>query len=1141
MREILRPHVNPVEQAATKHPAPAPPDDPPDDDPATMDIGPDGQAVPPAVSEAVEPTASVPQAEPAHKTAQHVGAASTGQRSRPSVPKVGIPRALKTWDHYEVLSLLGAGGMGAVYKARDPRLHRQVAVKIVHPMLGQGPGTTGEKFVKRFLREAQLQASLEHPNICKVYEVGELPGTEDEEGYPYIAMQLITGRPLQRAMAEMSLFEKVRVIQQVAEALHVAHRQGLVHRDIKPANIMIERTDEGKLVPYVMDFGLARETAGTDQSRSGLIEGTPRYMSPEQARGDNKHLDRRTDVYSLGVTLYELISGRFPYEAGGDGDMLIAVMTSDARPMRASNSSIPIDLDAITLKCLEKDPTARYDSAKALADDLGRYLDGEPVVARHLGFTQRLIRRARKHKALVGLGVALFVSLCGLAGYFVRTRLATIERERQSKQQAELAQTLGQEISRMEWLLRSARQLPIHDVNVEKAIVRRQMSVLQSKLASYGSMSKGLANYALGRGHVALHEYQDARRELLQALANGHDTADVHYALGLVLGKHFEQAMHEARLSGGGDWAQKKLADLAPTFLTPAIASLQRSRALHQDSQHYLEALISYYQGKYPEALQHADDALRESPWLYEAAKLAGDVHVTLALLSRDSGKMDEAGRAFAAAVARYEQAASIGRSDAEVYEGLAEAWVRQIEMAANSGKPTESAYAAAIEASDHISIVEPQLVTGRLKKAYAALMTMAISGSGVSPAARVKQCQDEAQAVLERDPENPYARDVAAGCTAFAADSAQGRGEDAAPLFQKAIALLEPAIQKSPNFLWGINDLATTYIAYAAYLQSHGNLTASELFEKSLEYGHKAALLDRKYLTPIQNMIFAFSKMAMLSRHVIDLEKVIKDSDELYDKCIAINHSYQQCHINYAAAAARAAQRMLAAGEDPSALLEKAKRATSASRQLGGAFVDAEQSEALAAWVLAAWRVRGHQDPGEALSAVEAATARALAINPQDAFSKTLQAQGELLRAEWLWSMKRPGVAQALRSAQQAAEQAVRSPELYPDGGQTLAEVRRRQAADPSVQPAARALHLQNGLAALDAVFAINPEHALGRLTQAALLLHQAALSSVAARRKETACAALSAAERGLRADPLLLKEQGRLLSEARTLCKTP
>jgi serine/threonine-protein kinase len=211
---------------------------------------------------------------------------SSGPRSRPDELSVGIPRLLQNWERYEVLEALGAGGMGAVYKARDPRLKRAVALKIVHPRLGQGPGTTGDVFVRRFVREARLQASLDHPHICKVYEIGELPSSPEQPGYPYIAMQLIIGKPLQHAQLEMSLLEKVRVIQQVAEALHAAHRQGLIHRDVKPSNIMVERTEEGGFHPYVMDFGLAQESAGPDHSRTGVIEGTPRYMAPEQARGD---------------------------------------------------------------------------------------------------------------------------------------------------------------------------------------------------------------------------------------------------------------------------------------------------------------------------------------------------------------------------------------------------------------------------------------------------------------------------------------------------------------------------------------------------------------------------------------------------------------------------------------------------------------------------------------------------------------------------------------------------------------------------------------------------------------------------------------------------------------------------------------
>lgn len=174
-----------------------------------------------------------------HSLPGPASAASRAPRSVPSVPRVGIPRALRQWERYEVLAVLGSGGMGAVYKARDPRLSRFVALKIVHPLLGQSVDSMGQVFARRFEREARLQASFEHPHICKVYEIGELPrqNEEDEATYPYIAMQLISGKPLHRAQTDMSLFEKVRVIQQVADALHAAHRHGLIHRDIKPSEL----------------------------------------------------------------------------------------------------------------------------------------------------------------------------------------------------------------------------------------------------------------------------------------------------------------------------------------------------------------------------------------------------------------------------------------------------------------------------------------------------------------------------------------------------------------------------------------------------------------------------------------------------------------------------------------------------------------------------------------------------------------------------------------------------------------------------------------------------------------------------------------------------------------------------------------
>ena len=751
-----------------------------------------------------EPTTDLPATQSVSAVAgsQSASLGAKAPRSVPSMPKVGIPRSLQKWDRYQVIKVLGAGGMGAVYMARDPRLNRLVALKLVHPGLGHAGGSTGAVFVKRFEREARLQASLDHPHICKVYEIGEMPSDTDDSGYPYIAMQLISGKPLHLAQLEMSLFEKVQVLRKVADAMHAAHRQGLIHRDIKPSNIMVERTADGNWHPYVMDFGLARETTGSDNSRSGIIEGTPRFMAPEQARGDTRHLDRRTDVYALGVTLYEILLGRSPYDGTVDIDILLAVLTVDPKPMRAVDPTIPPDLEAITLKCLEKEQPARYDSAKALADDLQRFIDGEPVLARRIGLTQRLYRQARRHKPLVALGSALLLSLVGLIWYGVRTRLATIEREEKAQKQAQLAQRLGQEISKMEWLLRSARQLPLHDLEREKAIIRKRMQQLQTELSGYGSSGRGLAHYALGRGHLALHEYPQALSELRQAQAEGNDSADVHYALGLLLGKHYEQAMYEARLAGGGEWADKQLKELEPKFLQPALLSLQKSRGLLSDTPGYLEALIAYYQRDFAKAEQLAAAAVQASPWLYEGLKLQGDMQLQRALKARDSGQDEEAKKAFSAAVRHYQDAAQIGQSDAEVYEGLAETWIRQVEMAVDRGIDEDSFHRKVIGAIERLNKADSSGYSGAKLRGFSALMSVRSSGRTWKSTEELRECirhTDISQEIITQD---SYLTEVAALCRIRFGEFTSTEGNNPATYYKTAETLLTTALEKHPTFL---------------------------------------------------------------------------------------------------------------------------------------------------------------------------------------------------------------------------------------------------------------------------------------------------------------------------------------------------
>lgn len=313
----------------------------------------------------------------------------------PTVDTTGVSGSV--FGRYELLRELGRGGMGVVYEARQTALDRIVALKMI---LGSHLATREQ--VERFQIEARAAGRLRHPNVVQVYEAGEV------EGQHYFAMQYIAGCGLDRLLAQRSLSpeEAVRVVRDTARAVQYLHEQGLLHRDLKPANILVDSAGH----PYLTDFGLARALEGDlHLTQTGAILGTPSYMAPEQAAA-RKDIGPRCDVYGLGAILYECLTGRPPFREATPLDTIVQVIEGEPTMPRRVNPAVPVELELICLKCLEKLPERRYATAAELADDLDRYLQGEAVAARPQGLWQRLTRWWRREPALVArlAGLLLF-------------------------------------------------------------------------------------------------------------------------------------------------------------------------------------------------------------------------------------------------------------------------------------------------------------------------------------------------------------------------------------------------------------------------------------------------------------------------------------------------------------------------------------------------------------------------------------------------------------------------------------------------------------------------------------------------------------------------------------------------------------
>lgn len=722
---------------------------------------------------------------------------------------------------------VASGGAGEVFKAWDADRERWVALKYLHrndPLL-----------IERLFREAAAQKRLDHPNICSVYEA-----TRDEDGRPYIAMEYIDGPPLDQACALLTIEEKIALMAQAARAVHHAHGRGIVHRDLKPSNILVRTEDDGSHSPVIVDFGLALSDMCVSLTRTGEVLGTPAFMAPEQARGDSRLVDRRTDVYALGAVLYHLLAGRPPFEAETPVVLLARIIDDEPESPMAAQPDLPPDLCIIALKAMEKESRHRYDSALALAEDFERWLEGRTITARPPGRTARLGRKIRRNPVLASFIILSIAAILTAASVAVHSRWA-------ARQQSRLARTLAIEEESLAGRVRLIKTLPRHDFSEELALILTEVEGLQARVGSMGKAGRGPGMAAIGRSYLALGDFDTAFVALNHAVEAGFSPPEVESAMGQVLAHEYQQTMWEARQirDPGIRAAEEKRAE--QKFKLPALDLLRKAKSTKPGRLEMVLALIARLEGDVDRSLMHCREARISAPWLYESYSEEAQALLDRADREVAAGEMDRALADSEAAGDRLEAGLEIGRSDSSLWLLEYRRLQRLVEMEATRDQAradgvhdrTEAACLAALE-------IEPDRAEGHRSLAWF-LARKAIGGWwnwGDDPMEDFDRALVHGRKAVQLAPESAGAH-TALGMAYLARGRVLGnRGEDPSDSLTQAVETFEEAIAIDPRHAGALINSGHALYFLGDYGRRHGT-QAGRFFTEAVTIADRAIELN--------------------------------------------------------------------------------------------------------------------------------------------------------------------------------------------------------------------------------------------------------------------------------------------------------
>ncbi|HEY6908345.1 MAG TPA: serine/threonine-protein kinase [Myxococcales bacterium] len=884
-------------------------------------------------------------------------------------------------NNYEILSLVGEGGMARVFKARDRNLDRLVALKVLRPDVPVSQ--------PRFFREARAQARVVHDHVCRLYEVGR-----SAQG-PFIAMQLVDGKPLAAVARELDLRDRLLVFCDVADAVEAAHRTGLLHRDLKPANVLVERRDGGWHA-YVTDFGLARDLLKPGSTLEGTLIGSPLYMAPEQADA-RATLDPRTDVYGLGATLYELLVGRPPFLGASSLQILYRTLHEDPVPPRKLDPALAPGLERIVLQCLEKAPGRRYPGAEALAEDLRRHLRGERVHARRQGAIGRFRRVIARNPALSSLSILALALAAALVAFGV---LAA----RRERAVAQAARSFGERVRAAESTVRLGSLLPLHDLGREKEQARRQLAAIEKEMTSVRPEVAALGDAALGRGYLGLRDYQRAREHLELAVRSGRASPQDRYALGLALGELYARELDRAQTLGGNKGREARAKELESALRAPALVNLRAAAASggEQQAPEYVEALIARYEGRYDDALAKARAAFARSPSLYEAKKLEGDVLAARALDAARQGDRERSAADFQAAGAAYATATGIARSDPAVHVADCQRSLGLLKAGGWAGTDPRPVADAGISACGRALEADPE---SRDARTIVAMIHYSVAewdmSHGENPTGDVREMLDVSQSMLKHDPRDVDGWRISARAWFMLGWYEFVHGPDPRPSFERQISAMEQALAIEPRYSENLNMLGAGHRFIAIWEVTHGIDPTPQLDEAAAAL-HRAIEVDDGNVTARKNLGESeITRAGWLFDKGSDPSAVLDGVERLAREMVERFPAYPYLAVTVCPAATLRGLHLTRQGSTPEAAFEAGFARCKATIRPGApAEVLASAAETAVEWAKAL-AAQG-RDPAPALREADPLLADALRLDPRSPEALRLRAEAALARARW-------------------------------------------------------------------------------------------------------------------------------------------